>query len=128
MKIFKKTINIILFTIYSLFALVQLNDPDGIVWFAIYALVALVCLYAAFKSISKIFLWTLIILLLAYSMFHFTLFIDYLQTDHKEEIFGEMVYQKPYLEGSREFLGLLLAALGVAYQLKTDKKETLKNL
>lgn len=122
MNSLKKIVNIILFAVYSLFAIVQLNDPDGIVWFTIYALVALVCLYAAFKSVSKIFLWVLIILLLGYSLFHFTLFIDYLQTDHKEEIFGKMVYQKPYLEGSREFLGLLLASLGVAYQLKINKK------
>ena len=41
--------------------------------------------------------------------------------DILEEIFGEMVYEKPYLEGSREFLGLLLAALGILYQLKKSK-------
>jgi len=29
-----------------------------------------------------------------------------------------MVYDKPYLEGAREFIGLLIAAIGVIYQLK----------
>lgn len=60
----------------------------------------------------------MLICLFSYACFHFSLFIDYLQTDNKEEIFGEMVYEKPYLEGSREFLGLLLACVAVAYQLK----------
>ncbi|MBT3442589.1 MAG: hypothetical protein HN440_02610, partial [Flavobacteriaceae bacterium] len=46
---------------------------------------------------------------------------DYLETENKEEIFGEMVYDKPYLEGTREFIGLLIAAFGIIYQLKIRK-------
>ena len=42
-------------------------------------------------------------------------------TENKEEIFGEMVYDKPYLEGTREFIGLLLAALVIMYQIKIRK-------
>lgn len=118
----KKTINIILCVIFILFAVMQLNDPDGIIWFLIYALVAGICLYSAFKRVPKFALWLVIIGLLSYSAFHLTLFIDYLQTDNKEEIFGEMVYEKPYLEGTREFLGLWIAALAIIYQLKTRKK------
>ena len=58
---------------------------------------------------------------MSYSVFHFSLFIDYLNTENKEEIFGEMVYDKLYLEGTREFIGLLLAALGIMYQIKIRK-------
>ncbi len=61
------------------------------------------------------------ILLFAYAISHFSLFIAYLQTENKEEIFGEMVYDKPYLEGTREFLGLLIAFFGVLFQLKRPK-------
>ncbi|NIJ45526.1 hypothetical protein FHR24_001994 [Wenyingzhuangia heitensis] len=121
MKISSKTINIILFVLFSLFAVVQLNDPDSAVWFSIYAAVAVICVYSAFKTLPKLFLIVVIALLLGYSLFYFSLFIDYLQIDHKEEIFGTMVYEKPYLEGSREFMGLLIAALGVLYQLKKRK-------
>ncbi len=96
----------------------QLNDPDGIIWFLVYALVAGICLYSNYRTIPKYTLLLVAVLLLAYAGFHFSLFLDYLQTENKEEIFGEMVYEKPYLEGSREFLGLLIAALGVLYQLK----------
>lgn len=118
MSKFQKFINYVLFTIFLVFAIIQLNDPDGILWFSIYFLVALICLISNFKPIPKFVLIIVIIGLLTYSAFHFSLFIDYMQTENKEEIFGAMVYKKPYLEGTREFLGLLIAALGVGYQLK----------
>ena len=119
----KKITNFILCIIFIIFALLQLNDPDGVLWFSIYFIVALICLYNNFKPISKQLLILTIIALLAYSVFHFSLFIDYLETENKEEIFGEMIYGKPYLEGTREFIGLLIASFGIIYQLKIRKKQ-----
>ncbi|WP_052143759.1 transmembrane 220 family protein [Wocania ichthyoenteri] len=117
----KKSINFILCILFILFALLQLNDPDGVLWFSIYLIVAIICLYHNFKPIPTLFLILIIATLLAYSAFHFSLFIDYLRTENKEEIFGKMVYDKPYLEGTREFIGLLIAAFGIIYQLKIRK-------
>jgi hypothetical protein len=117
----KKITNFILCTVFIIFALLQLNDPDGVLWFSIYFIVALICLYNNFKPVPKHLLILTIIALLTYSTFHFSLFIDYLETENKEEIFGEMVYDKPYLEGTREFIGLLIAAFGIIYQLKIRK-------
>ena len=117
----KKITNFILCIVFIIFALLQLNDPDGVLWFSIYFIVALICLYNNFKPVPKHLLILTIIALLAYSTFHFSLFIDYLETENKEEIFGEMVYDKPYLEGTREFIGLLIAAFGIIYQLKIRK-------
>jgi len=119
----KKITNFILCVLFIIFALLQLNDPDGILWFSIYFIVAIICLYHNFKPIPKSFLVLTLIALLAHSAFHFSLFIDYLETENKKEIFGEMVYDKPYLEGTREFIGLLIAALGIVYQLKIRKKQ-----
>lgn len=118
MGISRKTINIILFVTFIIFAVIQLNDPDPYIWFPLYALVAAICLFSNYKTIPKSILIIIIISLLIYAFYHFSLFLDYLKTDNKEEIFGEMVYEKPYLEGSREFLGLLIAAMGLTYQLK----------
>ena len=117
----KKTINYILFVVFVIFAILQLNDPDGWLWFAIYFIVAIICLFQNFRTISKSLLLIVIIGLLAYAAFHISLFIDYLQTEHKEEIFGAMVYEKPYLEGTREFIGLLMAAAAMIYLLKSKK-------
>jgi hypothetical protein len=113
--------NLILFILFVIFAVLQLNDPDGKLWFSIYFIVSLICLYNTFKPVPKSILILSIIALMSYSVFHFSLFIDYLNTENKEEILREMVYDKPYLEGTREFIGLLLAALGIMYQIKIRK-------
>ena len=117
----QKIKNLFLFVLFVLFAVLQLNDIDGELWFSIYFIVSLICLYNTFKAIPKSILILSIIALMTYSAFHFSLFIDYLNTENKVEIFGEMVYDKPYLEGSREFIGLLLAAFGIMYQIKIRK-------
>ncbi|PKQ46568.1 transmembrane 220 family protein [Confluentibacter flavum] len=114
----RKIINIILFILFVLFALVQLNDPDPLVWFTIYGMIAIICLLANYKKIPKILLWILILGLIIYSVSYFPYFNDWFNIDHKEELFGKMVYEKPYLEGTREFLGLLIAVLALIYQLK----------
>jgi cell division protein FtsW (lipid II flippase) len=121
----KKIINFILGILFIIFALLQLNDPDSTLWFFIYVIVAFICLYNNFKPIPRFFLVLTLVALLTYSVFHFSLFIDYLKTENKAELFGEMVYEKPYLEGSREFIGLLMAAFGVFYQLIGPKKSNL---
>ena len=117
----QKIKNLFLFVLFVLFAVLQLNDIDGELWFSIYFTVSLLCLYNTFKAIPKSILILSIIALMTYSAFHFSLFIDYLNTENKEEIFGEMLYDKPYLEGTREFVGLLLAAFGIMYQIKIRK-------
>jgi len=113
----------IIFIIFTLFAIVQLNDPDPIHWFTIYGSVALISLIAIFRNIPKLLIYILSFALLVYAGYHFLYFIDYLQMEDKKELFGEMVYEKPYLEGTREFLGLVLAAVALLFQLKKPVKK-----
>ncbi len=114
----RKIVNIILCILFIAFAILQLNDPDGWLWFLIYFAVALISIIENFKKLPKTFLWVVFFGLVIYSAFYFSSLIDFLKTDNKEEIFGEMVYEKPYLEGTREFIGLILAALAISYHLK----------
>lgn len=113
-----KTINTILGVIFILFAVIQLNDPDPVLWFLLYMMVALVSVISNYKKIHPYIIWGLIIGYLAYASIHFSYFMDWLQTEHKNELFGEMVYEKPYLEGTREFIGLVMAAGALFYQAK----------
>jgi hypothetical protein len=46
---------------------------------------------------------------------YFPYLIDWLQSENKNELSGKMVYEKFYLEGTREFLGLIISALVVAF-------------
>lgn len=115
-------INYVLFIVFSMFAFVQLNDPDPIHWVTLYGIVALVSLVSNFRKVPKTVIYFLSLVLLVYAGFHFNYFMDYLQIEDKNEIFGKMVYEKPYLEGSREFLGLIMAAGALLFQLtKSDE-------
>lgn len=114
----RKVIQAVLGLVFLSFALLQLNDPDPVRWFLIYFLVAALCLTTLFVRIDRRLLQVFLVLLLAYAVYHLPYFTDWMRTSDKEEIFGEMVYEKPYLEGTREFLGLLLAAGAVTYLLK----------
>ena len=118
----KKLINLILFLLYLVFAVIQLNDPDPIHWFVLYFIVAVLFLYANYKKVSKYLLLLLTIGYTVYSLWYFSYFMDWIQIEDKEELFGKMVYEKPYLEGTREFLGLLIAAAGLFYLFNRSKK------
>ncbi len=114
----RRVIHIVLFVLFLLFGIVQLNDPDPALWFVIYCVTAGFALISNYRVVPRIILWLFLIALLVYSMFFFHHLVDWLQTDNKNELFGEMVYEKPYLEGTREFLGLVLCAAVFAYLLK----------
>lgn len=117
-SITRKLVSFLFFALFSWSAFLQLNDPDPYHWFVVYMIVALIPLITLFRPVSKKTIWIIILLLLAYSFYHFSYFMDWIEIENKNEIFGEMVYEKPYLEGTREFLGLLICALSLLYQLK----------
>jgi len=114
----RKIINIVLFVLFVLFAAIQLNDPDPVKWFLIYIGVAVISLMSNYKRFSKILIWGIAFGLLIYAGLHIMFLIDWLQIDNKSDIFGEMVYDKPYLEGAREFIGLIMAFLAVLFQIR----------
>lgn len=116
-----KIVKAFIFIIFILFAIVQLNDPDPIHWFTIYALVGILSLVSIYKQIPKILIYLLSIFLIIYAGYHFLHFLNFLQIENKQELFGEMFYEKPYLEGTREFLGLILAAVSLIFLLKKTK-------
>jgi hypothetical protein len=111
-------INIFLGVLFFSFAIIQLNDPDPMIWFSLYMIVAIVSIASNYKNINKLIIWALIIGYLIYAGMHFSLFLDWMQTENKNEVFGEMVYKKPYLEGTREFLGLVMAASALLFQIR----------
>ena len=118
----RKWIQAILGLVFLSFAFLQLNDPDPVRWFLVYFLVAGLCFTNLFVRVDKRLLQIFLVVLIAYAAYHLSFFWDWLHTGSKGEIFGEMVYEKPYLEGTREFLGLLLAAGAITYLLYAYRK------
>ncbi|MEP3838742.1 MAG: transmembrane 220 family protein [Algibacter sp.] len=114
----KKIINFILFGLFVIFAVVQLNDPDPVIWFLIYFSIAVIMLVSNYIVIPKVIIILFSAGLVVYAAMHFSLLLDWFKTDNKSEIFGKMVYEKAYLEGSREFIGLSMALAALLFQLK----------
>lgn len=115
-----KLISAVFFLIFAAFAGLQFNDPDPVLWVLLYGIVALFSLLRIFGYYHKYVLVILMIIIGGFSLMYLPGMVEWLVTPHKEEIFGEMVYEKPYIEETREFFGLVLAflALWVHYKVK----------
>jgi hypothetical protein len=114
----EKLINWLICAIFFLFAYVQLNDPDPYVWVMVYGLVAILFAVSNFVNIPKIIIKVFILTLLLFAFYHAEFFYEWLLSDDKSELFGDMIYAKPYVEGTREFMGLLIAIGALIYLLK----------
>lgn len=104
--------------LFAIFAYLQLNDPDPALWVTIYGIVALASLLRVVEVYHITIFLTLTIVLVGYSLLYLPGFFEYLMQPNKNEIVGEMVYKKPYIEETREFIGLLMAAGSTFHQFR----------
>lgn len=95
--------------LFLAFAVVQYNDPDPLLWILIYSYVALIAALYLFKVYPVRLLLVSIIGLLIFGCFYIPGIIEWLTVGRPGELTQEMKATKPYIEESREFLGLLIA-------------------
>ena len=121
-----KFFNIFFCVVFILFAVVQYNDPDAYLWMPIYLYPALLC-YLKFiqKPISTIAYWAGFLVFgvyAIYKMFDTNGIIDWVQFHNASNIASTMKAEKPWIEESREFFGLviILIVLGINF-LKKEK-------
>ena len=108
MKIF----NLFLAALFVLFAFVQINDPDPVVWILIYGVMAVTCIMAAFGYYYVGILVGLLVTFAAYSITFLSGISVWLQQDDKSLLFDNIAkMQYPYIEESREFLGLFICLI-----------------
>lgn len=114
-----KFISAILFALFALFAWFQYNDPDPVLWIFLYGSVAVISLMRIF---GYYFHFTTVCVMIIIGVYAATLIpgiIEYFSQPNKEELFGEMYKNKPYIEESREFFGLVIAELALFFHVKT---------
>lgn len=116
----------VLSLIFILFAVVQLNDPDPIIWFSIYLFTAVLCLLSIFRKLPQALLYGYGLVLIFYAAVHLEFAIQWILSENKSELFGEMQKDKNYLEGTREFMGLLIVILTVVYLIVQNRKPKTK--
>jgi len=116
MKIF----NLIFCSVFIFFAALQYNDPDPYVWIPIYMYSAVLC-WLAFRN--KFFPKAYLAGIIIYSVYAIGLFLwkngvwDWMTQHHAEDIASTMKAEKPWIEETREFFGLviLIVVLGINY-------------
>lgn len=118
-----RLVNITLALLFTLFAVVQYNDPDPWLWIGIYSLIAFISALAALEVYPT---WLIRIGLIGCVIGLGILlpdFIDWLNTG-AESITQSMQAKKPHIELTREFLGLMLCTLVMGFHLWQGEQRT----
>lgn len=118
----KKIIHAALAALFVLFAYFQLNDPDPERWVTVYGMVAGLSLLHGFWKPLPYVTFALMCLCLFWALTLVPSMLEWFGTDDKSEMLGHMMDDKPYIEGTRELGGLLIAAGALFYLWKSAKK------
>ena len=121
-----KFFNIFFSVVFILFAVVQYNDPDPYLWVPIYLYPALLCFLKFIqKPIPSLAYWAGFLVFgvyAIYKMFDTNGIINWVQFHNASNIVSTMKAEKPWIEESREFFGLviILIVLGINYIKKSN--------
>lgn len=110
-----KILNLFLCALFVVSAALQYNDPDPLLWMAIYLSVAAICGFAAFGKGNR---WV-ILLVMAVCVYELsTLMPSFLQwiRDGMPSITGSMKAESPHIELVREFLGVTIVVVVLVFQ------------
>ena len=119
MKIF----SIVFALIFLLFTFVQFNDPDPLLWIAIYGAMAALCIMAIFNKYPQRVYQILLVLFAGYSTLFIPSVLIWLRQEHLSDLFDDVAKMEHlYIEESREFLGLLICVLVLVFYLIQTRK------
>ena len=118
-----KLVNLLLALMFMVFAFLQINDPDPVLWILIYGAMAVVCILAAFKVYSRIAIGILLVAFIAYSFVFLDGVIEWFAQPDRSVLFDDvMKMEHPYIEESREFLGLAICIIILIIHLVLSRK------
>ncbi|MEM0992810.1 MAG: transmembrane 220 family protein [Bacteroidota bacterium] len=112
---------IVLSVLFTLFAIVQLNDVDPFFWVSYYLFIAALAAAASFGRYSKY----AILAALAITIFELALLFPEFQLwmqDGMPSIVESMKAETPYVEFVREFLGLFIGLAAILFLLTQRNK------
>lgn len=123
-----KLFNLIFFILFLLFAALQYNDPDPYIWIPIYVYAAALCILAyQNKWFPKAYLYGMIIYA-AYAVYLFFTkdgVLDWVFEHNAESLVNSMKAEKPWIEDSREFGGLLILIIVLLVNYIKARKKAL---
>ena len=111
-----KFVSFLLAVMFMIFAFLQLNDPDPVLWILIYGVMSVICILGMFEFYPRKILIALAVLYSLYSVYYWPGIREWLARDHKEQLFDNLAkMEHPFIEESREFLGLLICAVVLCF-------------
>jgi len=106
-----RVFNITFIVIFIVFTALQYNDPDPYVWMPIYLYAAFLCYRAIQKKWDPVLYIIGAVVYIGYAVYLFmdkTGVLDWAEEHHGESIVQTMKGEKPWIEETREFGGLLI--------------------
>lgn len=122
----KKILLWVLAILFLLFAFFQWNDPDSLRWIIYYLLIATMCFATIFRRNKSIYLYALLVFSIIWMLTLLPNSIQWMQ-DGMPTIVDEMKASSSYIELVREFLGLLISIIVLAFLLFLERKGKTRN-
>ena len=120
-----RSINLFFFILFIASAALQYNDPDPYLWMPLYLYGAVLCFLAFRKKyFPKLYLAGIIVYLglTIYYFFAKDGVLDWYREHNAENLVQSMKATKPWIEATREFLGLFLLIAAMAINFFISKK------
>jgi hypothetical protein len=121
---FKRISHLLLALMFLAFAALQYNDPDPLLWIFIYGAMTVVCTLAVFEIYALKFMLALAAGYIIYLVILFPGVKDWLASPDRSLLFDDLAkMQYPYIEESREFLGLVICLVVLVVYFFLAKKK-----
>jgi hypothetical protein len=119
MKIF----NWVFVILFLLFAALQYNDPDPIIWMSIYLYAAFLCYLSAKGAFKWRLFFAAILLFVPYAMYIFFRSTGalYWLMESNDSIASSMKAGSPWIENAREFFGLVIVLIVLCMNAYVDR-------
>jgi hypothetical protein len=115
-----KIINILIAALFALFAIFQINDPDGFTWVVLYGYVAIMAVLAALGKYNLALLIPGVAIFALYFIYLIPSVIEFITSG--EDLMNQMAPDKLYIEQTREAGGLLMGLIALIYLVTKRKK------
>jgi len=109
--------------LFFLFALVQINDPDPLLWIVVYGAMMVVSIMAIYHRYPTGFMIIMASGYLIMTVLYFDGFVTWLNSSDRTLLFDDLAkMQFPYIEEAREFLGLLICIAVLIFYFALSKR------
>jgi hypothetical protein len=118
-----KILKIFFAVLFLLFSLVQINDPDPLLWIVVYGSMMVISIMAIYNRYPIRFMVIMASGFLIMTVLYFEGFRTWIDSEHRELLFDDLAkMQFPYIEEAREFLGLLICLAVLLFYFALSKR------